>query len=89
MFNWLEIGQGWNVAILNNTLEMNFIKEGQISFSDNRSYWIGGKTNTKPGQYFQYSAYNSGMFSINEFNSSDDTGILFSSFANSLLDITC
>ena len=71
------MGQGWNTVVMNNRMEMNFIREGQRSFSDNRSYWIGGKTDTHPRDIFEYSEYNSEMVSINEFNSSDDTGIFF------------
>ena len=76
MCNWLEMGSGWIPAVINNRMEMNFIKQGQRGFSDSRSYWIGGKTNTNPGDFFEYSAYIPEIFSSNEFDYSNNTGML-------------
>ena len=69
------MSEGWAPAVLNTNQEMNFIKQGQRSFMDNRSFWIGGKTNTVPGEYFEYSAYNAEIFSSNEFDVSENTGM--------------
>ena len=82
------MGPGWNPVVMNDRMEMNFIKQGQRTFSDNRSYWIGGKTNTQPRDFFEYSSYTSAIFSTNEFNVSDNTGMLFCAFATIQI-LTC
>ena len=52
-----ELGEGWAPAILDTEEEMNFIKEGQKKFSDNRSYRIGGEATQRPPASIDYSDY--------------------------------
>ena len=68
------MGEEWYASFLDSSKEMNFIRTGQRSFSDNRGYWIGGKTNTQPGEFFNFSHYIPQGFSKNEFNVSINTG---------------
>ena len=81
------MGEGWAPALLNNRNEMNFIKQGQKSFSDKRSFWIGGRTNTQPGDFFEYSDYNPIGLSTSEFNESNNAGVSF--FNSPQLKLTC
>ena len=74
------MGDGWAPAILNTRREMDFIQQGQRSFSDNRGYWIGGKTNTQTGDFLDYPAYNATTFSNYEFNTSEYTGLFLLRF---------
>ena len=50
------MGEGWAPAVLNTREEMDFIIQGQKGFSDNRNYWIGGRTNVR-GRSIDYSEY--------------------------------
>ena len=51
------IGTGWSPAVLNDRMELDFIRQGQRDFSDTKSYWIGGSTYARPFFYLDYSAY--------------------------------
>ena len=58
---FLDFGEGWVPAVLNNQRELDFIREGQKLFCHNdRSYWIGGSTNIQTGSTFNISQYNTG-----------------------------
>ena len=58
---FLDLGEGWVPAVLNNQRELDFIREGQKLFCHNdRSYWIGGSTNIQRGSTFNISQYNTG-----------------------------
>ena len=50
-----EIGYGWRPAVLDTQEEYDFIREGQKSFNDSASYWIGGSTDSNG--IFEYSDY--------------------------------
>ena len=54
------LGEGWAPAILNSPEELDFIRQGQLWFSDDRSYWLGGSTNTQPWEHIDLSDYNTG-----------------------------
>ena len=54
-FIFSEIGNGWGPAILNTLDELYFIKEGQKSFCNSVSYWIGGSTNSQLNITLDYS----------------------------------
>ena len=53
---FLELGTGWEPAVLNTEEEHEFIREGQKSFASSVPYWIGGSTN-QPNDTFNYSEY--------------------------------
>ena len=53
---FIEIGDGWRAAILNTSEELDFIREGQRSFSNSLPYWIGGSTN-EPNAIINYTEY--------------------------------
>ena len=57
------MGEGWVEAYLNTEEEMEFISQGQRSFSDSSSYLIGGGTNVPKGDFFDYSDYIPRQFS--------------------------
>ena len=72
---FLDLGEGWAPAILNDQREADFIRAGQRLFCHNdKSYWIGGSTNVHPWNIFHIDEYNTGdtgnMMVI--FNSSSD-----------------
>ena len=54
------MGNGWGAAVLDDQMELNFIRQGQRGFSDVKSYWIGESTNAEPFQYFDYNSYIAG-----------------------------
>ena len=67
MLHCLEIGQGWETAVLDTQEEYDFIREGQKSFIDSASYWISGSTNLEIDTEFNYTDYignNSGTITI-------------------------
>ena len=43
--------------MLNTEQELDFLKLGQKSFSDNRPYWIKGSTDRLAGYTFSFSTY--------------------------------
>ena len=51
------MGTGWSPAVLNDRMELDFIRQGQRGFSDTKSYWIGGSTYARPFFNLDYSAY--------------------------------
>ena len=53
-------GTGGSPAVLNDQMELDFIRQAQRGLSDAKSYWIGGSTNAEPYEYFDYSAYLAG-----------------------------
>ena len=50
-------GEKWEEAYMNTAGEMDFIRQGQRSFSNSGSYLIGGGTNAPRGDFFEYSDY--------------------------------
>ena len=49
MFSDIEENDGeWEPAVLNNQTELDFIRIAQKGLSHDRSYWIGGSTNSEP-----------------------------------------
>ena len=52
-----SLGEGWAPAILNIPEELDFIRKKQKSFSDDRSYWLGGSTNTQPWDHINLNQY--------------------------------
>ena len=52
-----ELGHGWSVAILETERELLFIREAQKTFSDVRSFWVGGFTDLDPDSTVPYSDY--------------------------------
>ena len=46
------MGNGWGPAVLDNTMELEFIKQAQRGFNDIRSYWISGTTNVAIREVF-------------------------------------
>ena len=52
-----ELGDGWAPAVLNNQVETNFIKQTQKGLSNDRSYWIGGSTDTESGSVIDLGRY--------------------------------
>ena len=62
-----EIGEEWEVAVIETQEEYDFIREGQKSFSISVPYWIDGTTNVLVNNtfdYFDYIANDTGTFSI-------------------------
>ena len=51
-----ELGDGWVPAILNTQVETDFIRQAQKGLTDDRSYWIGGSTNTESGSIIDLNA---------------------------------
>ena len=51
------MGDGWSAAVLDDQKEYDFIMQAQRSFTDAKSYWIGGSTNAEPYEYFDYNLY--------------------------------
>ena len=51
------MGEEWKEAYLNTAQEMDFIRQGQMSFSNRSSYLLGGGTNLPKGDIFEYSDY--------------------------------
>ena len=52
-----ELGDGWNLAIIDSPAELILIREIQKELDGNKSYWIGGSTNAKENAsvtYFDY-----------------------------------
>ena len=39
---YLELGSGWVPAVVNDTVELDFIQQQERRSRDDRSYWIGG-----------------------------------------------
>ena len=58
LLHFLDLGPGWVPAIINSTLEADFLRQAQ-KFPDvaDRSYWIGGSTNRGHLQNFEISDY--------------------------------
>ena len=54
------LGEGWAPAVLNSRAELNFLKQAQKGFSDDRSYWLGGCTSTQPWSIINLSKYRPG-----------------------------
>ena len=50
-------GGGWEPAVLDNEVELDFIKEAQKGLSHFRSYWIGGSTTVDTGNQIEFSEY--------------------------------
>ena len=53
-----RLGAGWAPAVLNSQVELDFIKEAQKGLSHDRSYWIGGSTDSGAGSNITFSNYN-------------------------------
>ena len=51
------LGDGWAPAILNDQAELDFIRQGQSTFSDDRSCWLGGSTDTQPWDHINLNQY--------------------------------
>ena len=43
------LSEGWAPTILNSPEELDFIRQGQLSFTDDRSYWLGGSSTLNHG----------------------------------------
>ena len=41
---FLELGDGWGIAIIDSPVELILIREIQKEMNDDNSYWIGGTT---------------------------------------------
>ena len=58
MFYYFQaLGRGWGVAVLDNQVEADFIRQAQRGIDDLRSYWISGSTNTTHGTVIDFSSY--------------------------------
>ena len=53
-------GEGWGPAVLNTQAEVDLIKQKQMEFYFDRSYWVGGSTSASPGNIIDLSEYNTG-----------------------------
>ena len=59
----VNLGEGWTPAVLNNELELNFIRQSQklinCGIFCNKDYWIGGTSKANRGwiTYINYSEY--------------------------------
>ena len=52
------MGEGWAPAILNHIEDLDTIRHEQPrSFSDDRSYWIGGSTAAQPWSLIDFDQY--------------------------------
>ena len=58
LLHFLDLGPGWVPAVINSTLEADFLRQVQ-KFPDvaDRSYWIGGSTNAGHLQNLGLSQY--------------------------------
>ena len=52
-----ELGDGWNLAIIDSPTELIFIIEIQKELDDDKSYWIGGSTNARENASVTYFYY--------------------------------
>ena len=62
-----EVGEGWEVAVMETREEYDFIRDGQKSLSISVPYWIDGSTNVLNNNTFDYLDYianDTGTFSI-------------------------
>ena len=50
------MGNGWGPSVLDNTMELKFIKQAQKGFDNNRSYWISGTTNVAARRVFDFNS---------------------------------
>ena len=65
--NGTDLGHGWAPVVINSELKYKFIRENQRHLSSNRSFYIGGTTNTGTGEeleYFEYRPYSIGETSF-------------------------
>ena len=46
------MGNGWGPTLLDNIMELEFIRQAQREFNDTRSYWISGTTNVAAREVF-------------------------------------
>ena len=62
-----DLGHGWGPAVIDSLNEVRFIQENQKRLTDERSYWIGGSTNSEPGiiTYADYLLTATGNLSLN------------------------
>ena len=51
------IEEGWGPAVLNDQTELDFIREAQRGLSHDKSYWIGGSTNSGPWSFIDLREY--------------------------------
>ena len=50
----LDLGNGWWPAALDTQEELDFVREGQRSFSSSVPYWIDGFTYADPNEILPY-----------------------------------
>ena len=59
---------GWEPAVLDARAELDFIRQAQRGLSHDRSYWIGGSTDSQPWSnttsLYQYRTSNSGNLKL-------------------------
>ena len=53
----IAIGYGWGPAVLDSAVELDFLRQGQKSFSNSNPYWIGGSVNSAVDTDITYSDY--------------------------------
>ena len=51
------MGNGWGPTVLNDQMKLDFIRQGQRGFTDAKSYWVAGSTNSEPYEYFDFDSY--------------------------------
>ena len=54
------MGNEWGPVVLNDAMELEFIRQAQKGFNNDRSYWVSGTTNVAPKQHFQLNSYING-----------------------------
>ena len=54
---FLGLGEGWGPAIMESEEEMAFIRQGHRGLSDIRTFYIGGFSDSDPGNVISYTDY--------------------------------
>ena len=54
------MGDRWGPMVLNDTLELEFIRQAQRLISDTTSYWISGSTNVAAREVVDFDSYING-----------------------------
>ena len=62
IFIYLKVSSGWTPAVVDTRAELDFIRQAQRGLSHDRSYWIGGSTDSPPWSTTNY---------LNQYRTSD------------------
>ena len=48
---------GWGPAVLDDQMELDFLRQGQKGWTNTYSYWVAGSTNAKPLLFIDFDSY--------------------------------